>query len=142
MIKSVMERNITKKNLVFKNFSIDTNFHKRNIIDAITTKNSILMSGKLDQQSYFEAIASSAFCISPPGNGIDCHRIWECLYLKTIPIVENHKCFDDYRHLPILFVDDWNQITISFLMSKIHLLDKFDNRINELYMSYWKEQII
>ena len=33
-------------------------------------------------------LSSYKFALSPEGNGIDCHRTWECLYLGVIPIVK------------------------------------------------------
>lgn len=34
-----------------------------------------------------EEMASHKFVLAPPGNGLDCYRIWEALYLGCIPIL-------------------------------------------------------
>ncbi len=54
-----------------------------------------------------------AFVISPPGNGLDCHRTWEALALGCIPIVMRSGSLLDllYESLPILLVDDYSVIT-------------------------------
>jgi hypothetical protein len=58
---------------------------------------------------YLERLASAFFCISPNGNGIDCVRTWEALYLRTIPIVTRSRITDDHHDLPLIVLDDWSQ---------------------------------
>lgn len=36
---------------------------------------------------YHLLVATSRFVISPPGNGRDCHRTWESIYLGSVPVV-------------------------------------------------------
>ncbi len=63
-----------------------------------------------DAKTYRNNILNSKFVISPPGNGPDCHRTWEALYLGAVPVV--HKSFWPFNHLdlPVVQVDDWTQI--------------------------------
>ena len=139
LIKHIIDKNLSKELLVFKNFDCNTNYGERNNINQITTRNNIHMWPHHSQEEYFMRLAQSAFVISPPGNGVDCHRIWESLYFKTIPIVRNHPCFNQYRELPILFIDDWNNVTEDFLRVK---LKKFkDKPIQQLCLDYWKNLI-
>jgi hypothetical protein len=87
-------------------------------------------------------IAKSVFCISPPGNGVDCHRVWECLYLKTIPIIRYDDCYNQFKHLPILFIDDWNSVTADFLKVSIFKFQQMlKDILPELSISYWKKNI-
>jgi hypothetical protein len=58
---------------------------------------------------YLEGVASSYFCISPEGNGIDCQRTWEALYLRTIPVVTRNLVSEHHADLPMLVLDDWSQ---------------------------------
>jgi hypothetical protein len=52
-----------------------------------------------------------AFAISPRGAGRDCHRTWEALLLRTVPIVES-SCLDPiYEGFPVVRVDDWRSVT-------------------------------
>lgn len=142
LLNKVIEYNNHKTNLVFKNFSINTNVSKRSVVDFITHKNGISMSKPFNQEGYFDAISKSMFCISPPGNGVDCHRIWECMYLKTVPVIEYNEAFKEFSHLPILFITDWNVVTPEFLMSKANMLKQFNTPIPELTMDYWKGKIL
>ena len=82
-----------------------------------------------------------AFSFAPHGNGVDCHRIWECLYLKTVPIVQYNECFSQFKHLPILYVEDWSEISINFLREKYLKYEHFNLDILELNVLHWKNVI-
>ena len=58
---------------------------------------------------YLQQLSDHKFAFSPPGNGVDCHRIWECFYLGVIPIVKRSPHTENYKDLPVLIIDDWNQ---------------------------------
>jgi hypothetical protein len=68
--------------------------------------------------NYLNSLINHKFCLCPRGNGIDTHRLWECLYTRTIPIVKYNEIHRNWKHLPILFVEDWEQVTESFLKNK------------------------
>lgn len=142
MIKSIRNTHTLKSNLVFKNFDKATNVLERSICDDITNKNGIPMSPRVTNKEYLSNIACSMFVISPPGNGIDCHRIWECLYLRTIPVTLNHTALNQFKHLPILFVDNWEEVTVEFLQLKVSYYNTINwDIINELDIQYWKDLI-
>jgi hypothetical protein len=140
MFTSLTTNNI-KNNLVYKNFDTNTNLHIRNYIDVVTSKNHIKMQQNTSCYEYWKSLSSSVFSISPPGNGIDCHRIWESLYLKTIPIVKAHEAFNQFRDLPILFIENWEEITIDFLRKNLFLYEKLNTKIEKLKFSFWKDLI-
>ena len=133
---SKLSENSFKDILVYKNFSIDTNAEDRSIVDDITTKNGIKMSPYKSQEDYLNYISRSVFCISPPGNGIDCHRIWESLYLKCIPVVKYDHAFEQLKDLPILFIEDWNDVTIPVLKSKLSHINQLDKKHKLLKYSH------
>jgi hypothetical protein len=140
LFKRFVDREYKKEFLVYKNFDICTNIHERNICNTITQQNGIPLSTKTTIPSYWEMLAKSAFVISPPGGGVDCHRIWEALYLKTIPIVKYDECFSQFKHLPIFFIERWEDVTVSLLRERARSLDvNWD--IKELDLDYWKNSI-
>ena len=80
-----------------------------------------------------------AFEASPRGNGIDCHRTWEALILKTIPIVKTSRFDPAYDGLPVVIVKDWDEITPERMKDR---RDKFQAQIDgplpaKLYSNYW-----
>jgi len=81
------------------------------------------------------------FTISPRGNGLDTHRLWESLYLGTIPIVKKHLSMKDFEDLPILFVDEWADVTEEFLKEQYDLMMKKKYNMNKITMTYWCDKI-
>jgi len=107
--KIILEDN-EKTNLVYSNFSIHTNFIERTHCLNEITKLGIVMSENKDFETYLKELSKSYFVISPNGNGVDCHKTWESLYLKSIPIVTNSINVGYYKHLPILIINDWSDL--------------------------------
>ena len=141
-IKHIKDLRVKKNNLVYKNFDKSTNRDARFYCDEVTNKNGIFMSPRTSNEEYWMKIANAKFVISPPGNGIDCHRIWECLYLKSIPVVLRHEALMQFKHLPILFVNKWEEVNIEFLRNKVGDFNKVDwDDIKELDINYWKNII-
>ena len=59
---------------------------------------------------YLQKLSRAYFCISPEGNGLDCHRTWEALYLGTIPVVTSNLMIEEHRKLcPMVVLEDWSQ---------------------------------
>ena len=56
-----------------------------------------------------------AFVISPHGHGLDCHRTWESLALGNIPIVRRSPLDALYDGLPVVIVDEWDEISATTL---------------------------
>ena len=61
-----------------------------------------------DFETYLRGVASSYFCIAPRGNGIDTHRAWEALHLRTIPVVTRSVLTEQHRDVPFVVLDDWS----------------------------------
>ena len=82
-----------------------------------------------------------AFCICPRGNGIDTHRLWEALYMGCIPICKKYHTHQFDGPLPILFVEEWGDITKELLIETYNTIDRslFDS--NLLKMSHWSKRI-
>ena len=97
-------------NLVLQAFSLHTNRTERESCAATASK---LGSKVLHQASSFEyrrALTESKLVLSPSGNGFDCHRTWEAMYLGAIPVVKKiHWPFND-KKLPVLIVDEWEDL--------------------------------
>jgi hypothetical protein len=86
------------------------------------------------------------FWLSPRGMGIDCHRTWEAIYLGRIPIVLTSELDPLYEELPVLILDDWNQINEEFLRKSYNdIMDKRKRReynYDKLKMSYWRNIVL
>jgi len=87
---------------------------------------------------YRNLVCNSRYVISPPGNGIDCHRTWESIYLGAIPVV-----LDEYWpfrkfNLPVLSAKDWN-VAMSLMSENKAKEEVGHNRISELRNLFLEE---
>lgn len=120
---------ILKTNNIFFNFTISTNKTKRTKCYDIISKKGIENLPNRDYQSYLYLLSSYKFAICPEGNGLDTHRLWESLYLKTIPICLKNPITNYYSKLfPIYLLDDWNDLD----------LNKLDHFYNESLQNWEK----
>lgn len=83
-----------------------------------------------------------AFEASPRGNGWDCHRTYEALLLKTIPILKRSPIDAVYDGLPVAFVDDWSEVTQERMAEWV---EEFAPALNgpipdKLYSNHWLER--
>ena len=129
-----------KENLLYLNFSLRTNPNRSKIMDILLQKG-FTKNKKLDWDNYIEDLSRHKFCISPNGNGFDCHRTWECLYLGVIPIVEKSQHMSYFKDLPILFVDSYDDISINYLNQKYKDFQEKKFNMEKLSLSYWKNKI-
>jgi len=135
-------RNNTKSKLLYLNFNTNTNHLRKQVIQQCLHNGFVLNDNK-EWSDYIKELSLHKFCICPPGNGIDCHRNWECLYVGCIPIVlkrDNDPMYYYFKHLPILFVEDYSVITKEFLEEQYFILinRKFDTSV--LKLSYWSKE--
>jgi hypothetical protein len=143
LLDKIRKENNPKTNLVYKNFEISTSSANRQHVNELTNANNIPMSSKVDQENYLRSISKSMYNICPRGNGIDCHRTWESLYLGTIPVVIDCVHNRGFQELPMLFVpnNDWNTITKSFLESHYQEMMRKIRNDEKLSLDYWRKRI-
>ncbi len=91
--------------------------------------------------AYLEDMKLCKFVISPRGNGLDCHRYWEALLMRCIPIMKHSTIEALFDDLPIIFVDDWSQVTQDFLQRKYLEMKNKTYNYKKLYVDYWLNQI-
>tara|TARA_R110001632_G_C11297424_1_gene413460 strand:+ start:1 stop:843 length:843 start_codon:yes stop_codon:yes gene_type:complete len=130
-----------KSLLCYKNFDIGTNYSERHNCHITTEKNNFKMAPSTTNEQYWRYLSQSNFVISPPGNGIDCHRVWESLTLRCIPIILNHEALRQFKHLPILFINSWEEVTCELLEIFLQEHKDIDWDIPELTVDYWDNRI-
>ena len=134
-------------NLMYMNHSIATNPETRQLLYDMfedkpwaTSEKGSNGLGRFDQ--YLNNIDRHKFMISPEGNGMDTHRLWECLYMRTIPIEKRNINNQFYTDLPICFVDEWEEITESFLNSEYDRIIRQEYSLEKITFKYWKYKIL
>lgn len=133
----------TIKNYVYLNVNPNTNLRDRTEVynlfknkDFVTSEYG---SNGIGYDNYINNIYNHKFVLCPEGNGIDTHRLWETLYLKSIPIVKRNINTKYYEDMPILFVDNWCDITKELLDEQLSKWNK--NNYEKLDFRYWKNII-
>lgn len=101
---------------IYFNFNIDTNRSKRSLCYNIL-KNKLLWLDNISPSENILRLSKYKFCICPEGNGVDTHRLWEALYLKTIPIVIKSDFTNILQkyNVPLVILDTWNDLNIDSL---------------------------
>ena len=106
LLKWAQEQAFPKTHLFEASFGITTNVKERTYCIEQT---GIQPSGKRPVAEFFEQVASAFFCLSPRGNGIDCYRTWQALYLRTVPVVTRSLLSERRPELPLVVLDDWSE---------------------------------
>tara|TARA_B100001057_G_scaffold497983_1_gene603665 strand:+ start:8479 stop:9495 length:1017 start_codon:yes stop_codon:yes gene_type:complete len=135
--KFIFKQNNEKANSIYSNFNINTRFLHRHFAMKYSKKNKkvIFDINKENKEKFINNLNEHKFILSPWGNGIDTHRIWEALYSNSIPITKDHTVFSSFKTLPIIFVKNYKQISTD--------IDKNDSLSLELAdFKYWKSMIL
>jgi hypothetical protein len=142
----LLSNNGFKKNRIAFGFSLSSN-KERVALNDMLRKNRLTDEIKSNNQlEYFKKVSDYKFIISPEGNGVDCYRTWESLYLKIVPIVKKSIMTEYFFNmgLPLLLVSEWKEVELfseDFLIDKYEeLKEKFDYK--SIYINYWIELIL
>ena len=74
---------------------------------------------------FLHNLTNSKFMICPKGNGIDCHRNWEVLYMRRVPIMTRDSYLEVlFENYPVLFVDKYSDITEELLLANDDLFQQ------------------
>lgn len=126
---------------IFMNFKIETNYQKR--MDCfLCFQNKIPFLPVVSPEENLKRLSYYKYCICPEGNGLDTHRLWECFYLKVIPIVLKNVhttiILEKYG-LPMILLDSWNDLNIENMPD----YNSFDFEINysKLKLDFIKIQL-
>jgi hypothetical protein len=105
-LRRVQRERPPKTELFEASFDVRTNPAERAYCIAQT---GIEPAPKVDPERFYDRLASAWFCISPAGNGVDCYRTWQALYLRTIPVVTRSVLTEQHPDLPFVVLDDWSE---------------------------------
>lgn len=133
---------LDKNNFAYMNFNINTYASERGKVwnkfkeeQWVTTANNVTL------YKFYYDLATHKFAFSPRGNGIDCHRTWEALYLRTVPIVKESIHMNSFRDLPIYFIKNWDEVCYDRLKSFYEeRIVQEDFSLEKMKISYWNEQ--
>lgn len=135
-------RNTTKKHFLYINFETGTNPKARiNVFQSFRGKSFCYEARRKPWGEYLRDLAASRFILSPPGNGVDCHRPWEALLMGSIPVMITSSIDCLFDDLPVVIVQDWTQVTKEFLEKKYKEIREQTYNLKKLYADYWFDKI-
>jgi len=112
VIDTILE-DIEKTDLVYAHFTERDN--RVECYDNVR-REGIPIVETMEYEDYLQKLKSYKYCVSPEGNGIDCYRTWEALYMKTIPICKRSILVEEFaKTFPIYIVDDWKDLDVKDL---------------------------
>ena len=153
----IQDQNLEKNNKVYVNFNISTNPTARaNCYQQIRDYSSFSLEKNYPnaasieshdefvnttQEKYLSDISQSYFTVSPIGNGVDCHKTWEALYMKSVPIVTRWHGVEKFKEMgiPLLIIDDWSEFKNLDLSNSLYEDIWRDFDINSLTFNLFKK---
>jgi hypothetical protein len=77
------------------------------------------------------------------GNGVDTHRLWEILYLGSIPVVKSDSWSLSLKklNLPLEYVEGWSRAEISRVALGDYVQPPKPSQLESLWWPYWKTRI-
>jgi len=83
------------------------------------------------------------FVLCPRGNAVDCHRNWEVLYMRRVPVMKKNFYLEKlYNDFPVLFVNEYSEVTEDLLHNNEELFIKAQS-MDLIYLSlpHWFEKM-
>jgi len=129
---------IQKTKEIYFYFKIETSNIKRTECYNKLTAKGLLFGKPQSYNDYVKELSSHKFSICPDGNGVDTHRLWECLYLKVVPICVRSISTEYFsKYFPIILLDDWSELDVNTLNYNDSNWDNY----NMLDLNYYKNLI-
>ena len=131
-----------KNEEIYVNVSEGTNRQHRGKVLDIMSRNTLckFYPQNRPHKDYLTEMSGYKWVLSPKGNGVDCHRLWECMYAGSIAICDdsvNARAFKEMG-LPIILVEDYNDVTLEWLNSQ---KVSYEGVKNVLDLNWWKNKI-
>ena len=119
-----------KKNKIYSSFNTLKNEERINLFRISKESKNIDSKNYANRKNYIRNLSLYKFNICPPGKGLDTHRFWESLIVKTIPVVKRSEFIENLSRfdIPMLVVEEWEE-----------LYDITENDLSTLYKNYAKE---
>jgi len=128
---------------LYLNFQVNTNkLERTGLYNAF---NNLIWAEKdspnLSLLNYQNKLSESKFVLCPIGNGLDTHRVWESLYLGSIPVIKKHLTYSTTSNLPVLITDDFTNINKETLTNFLEDMEDKEFESERLKVSYWMKII-
>lgn len=145
MMEDVVREPRIIKNRVYMNFTLCTHPSRQEVYDMFHSKPWVTVGEHVStmeaRKVFLQEIRNHEFVLCPRGNGVDTHRLWETLYMGSIPIVQRDIAHRGWEDLPIAWIDSWNEVTEEWMDSQLERIRTGTWAMEKLKASYWIEKI-
>jgi len=142
VIDKVCAETSMRTNTLIMNFRVWTNSAERApVFDFFRNADFCYFPGERNFEDFLRDMHHSKYCLSPFGNGRDCHRVYEALAVGCVPIVLSSVMDQIYVTMPILIVNDWTSINEERLNAHYEQIVSKVGDKSYLKTNYWKEKI-
>ena len=97
---------------IFCDFSVSSgSSQRRELLDLLDGCAHVdFLKRRVSQRGIWRLYAQYPLVLSTTGNGLDCHRTWELLYLGCIVVTKTSPLDPLYEGLPVIIVEDWHEV--------------------------------
>jgi hypothetical protein len=153
IVNKIRNENNVKVNMFYTNFNISNNRTER---EYCLNQTGLSLMEDVDGgwtgfaggyklpttfEGYLRDLSKTYFSISPKGNGIDCHRTWESLYMGCIPVVTKSKVVTEHKDMPIIILEDWSQFKEIEFTKELYYKIWNNFNIGDLHMDNYLKRI-
>ena len=137
IVEQIQKQPNEKQRLLYLNFQELNHPERVAVKNHFSTQSFCTVDERKPYFEYLTEIRRSKFHLSPRGNGIDCHRVWETILVGSIPILRSTPLDPLYQDLPVLIVKEWSEVTETFLEKAYTEISEKSYHLDKLYVDYW-----
>lgn len=114
---------------IYVNINTNTNLKRLELVSFFRSKKWAKVENRVTYRKYLKRLHSFPFTLAPRGMALgDTHREWEALYIGSVPVIESTTYLQKlYKGIPVLFVEDFRELTKEHLQKEIHLVEQLRN---------------
>lgn len=90
---------------------------------------------------HLQQLSGSLFVIVPEEKGLDSPETWEALLMGCFPVIKRGPSEGLYEELPVVFIDDWSEVTRELLEAKYEEWKGGSWPRERLYAPYWFQKV-
>ena len=128
--------------VLYVNFAVGNNRQERGdaMAQAQKVPNVRIVKTTVSFETYLQQLGDAKFVLSPPGNGLDCHRTWEVMLMGAVPVVRSSPLDPLFANTSAVIVKTWPELTEALLLSYNRTTDE---HLVPSVMSarYWRERL-
>jgi hypothetical protein len=131
--------------LLYVSHNDSSNQERLGIKDLFREKRwAIVDESRSSYSEFLGKMCQAKFMICPRGNAIDCHRNWEVLYMRRVPVMKRHPYLEVlFKDYPVLFVDNYSEITEELLIENDNLYQQAQEMdITPLTLPYFFDNVV